>query len=78
MPTIIHVTTSLPTYIPKCYDDQPPNGGQLGDSPKGSWPKGNPPWKSPFNPHVASFGCQHLICVCLYHHGINHMLCNLL
>jgi hypothetical protein len=20
---------------------------------------------------------QHLICTCLYHHGINHMLCNM-
>ncbi len=36
MPTTIHVITSLPTYVPKHYDDQPPNGGQFGDSPKGS------------------------------------------
>jgi hypothetical protein len=36
VPTTIHVITSLPTYVPKHYDDQPPNGGQFGDSPKGS------------------------------------------
>jgi hypothetical protein len=28
MPTIVHVTTSLPTYVPKHFDHQPPNGGQ--------------------------------------------------
>jgi hypothetical protein len=47
MPTIVQVTTSLPTYVPKCYDHQRTDGGQLGNSPKGD---------PPFNPHVASFG----------------------
>jgi hypothetical protein len=32
MPTIVQVTISLPTHIPKGYNHQPPNGGQLGDS----------------------------------------------
>ncbi len=29
--TIVHVTTNLPTYVPKSSIHQPPNGGQLGD-----------------------------------------------
>jgi hypothetical protein len=56
MPIIVHVTTNLPTYVPKHFDHQPPNGGQPRDSPGSNSPKRNPPGKPPFNPHVASFG----------------------
>jgi hypothetical protein len=56
MPTIIQVTISLPIHIPRGYDHQPPNGGQLGDSPRGSSHGGNLPQEPPFNPHVGSYG----------------------
>jgi len=36
MPTTIHVTTSLPTHIPKGSYHKPPNGRQPGDSPRGT------------------------------------------
>jgi hypothetical protein len=56
MPTTIHVTTSLPTHIPKVYYHKPPDGRQPGDSPKGSSPGGDPSKKPPFNPPIGSFG----------------------
>ncbi len=36
VPTIIHVTTSLPTYVPRCSDDQPSDGRQPRDPHKGN------------------------------------------
>jgi hypothetical protein len=56
VPTIIQVTISLPIHIPRGYDHQPPNGGQLGDSPRGSSHGGNSLREPPFNPHVGSYG----------------------
>ncbi len=43
MLTTIEVITSLPTHIPRGFDHQPPNGGQLGDSFRRSSHGGNPP-----------------------------------
>ncbi len=77
MPTIVQVITSLPTFVPKSSTHQPLDGGQFGDSPRGSSPKGDLLKKPPFNPHVGSFGGQHLTCTCSCHHGINHLLCNM-
>jgi hypothetical protein len=56
MPTTIHVTTSLPIHIPKGSYHKPPNGRQLGDSPRGSSPGRDPSRKPPFNPPIGSFG----------------------
>jgi hypothetical protein len=56
MPTTIHVTTSLPTHIPKGSYHKPPNGRQLGDSPRGRSPGRDPLRKPPFNPPIGSFG----------------------
>jgi hypothetical protein len=77
MPTIVKVTTSLPTYVPKSSIHQPSNGGQPEDSPRRSWPEGDLPRKPPFNPLARPFGWPTLDHACLYHHGINHMLCNM-
>jgi hypothetical protein len=43
IPTTIYITTNLPTYVPRGYAHQPPNGGQPKDSLGGSSPKGDPP-----------------------------------
>jgi hypothetical protein len=56
MLTIVQFTTSLPTYVPRCFDHQPSDGGQPGDSPGGSSHGGNQPREPFFNPHVGSFG----------------------
>ncbi len=56
MPTIVHVTISLPTRIPIGSNHQPPNEKQYGDSPKGSSPKRDPPREPPFNLDVGSYG----------------------
>jgi hypothetical protein len=56
MPTIVHVIANLSTYVPKHFDYQPLDGGQLGDSPGRSSPKGDLPKKPPFNPPIGSFG----------------------
>ncbi len=56
LPTIVQITTSLPTYVPKGFDHQPPDGKQLGDSPRGCLPRGDQLGKPPFNPPIASFG----------------------
>jgi hypothetical protein len=42
MPTTIQVTTSLPIHIPRGFDHQPLDGGQLGDSPRGNSLRGDP------------------------------------
>jgi hypothetical protein len=42
VPTIVQVTTNLPTYVPKGFVHQPPNGVQLGEPP--------------FNPPIGSYG----------------------
>jgi len=51
VPTIIQVTTSLPTHIPKGFDHQPPNGRELVDSLGRDSLR-----KPPFNPLVGPFG----------------------
>ncbi len=56
MPTIVQVITNLLIHIPKGFDHRPPNGGQLGNSPRGSSSKGDPPIEPPFNPPIGSFG----------------------
>jgi hypothetical protein len=73
----VQVTNNLPTYAPRGFVHQPPNGGQFGDSSRGSLSGINLLEEPPFNPHVRFMDGQHLICACLYHHGINHLLCNL-
>ncbi len=77
MPTTIQITTSLPTHIPKGSDHQPPNGGQPRDSLGISSHGGDPLKEPPFNPPVGSFGWPTPYLHMLYHHGINHLLCNL-
>jgi hypothetical protein len=56
MPSTIHVTTSLPTYVPRRFDHQPPNERKPRYSHGGGSPKGNSPKEPPFDPHVGSFG----------------------
>jgi hypothetical protein len=56
MPTIVHVTSSLTIHIPKGSDHQPSNGGQLGDSPRGSSSEGDLLKEPPFNPPIGSYG----------------------
>jgi hypothetical protein len=56
MPTTIHVTTTLPTYVPRRFDHQPPDEGEPRYSHGGGSPKGNSLKEPPFNPHVGSFG----------------------
>ncbi len=56
MPTTVQVTTSLTTHIPRGSDHQTLNGGQLGDSPKGSSLKEDMPREPPFNPLIEPFG----------------------
>ncbi len=46
-----HVQQLVLTSVPTTIQD----GGQLGDSPRGSSPKGDPLGEPPFNPHVGSF-----------------------
>jgi hypothetical protein len=55
MLTIVQVTTSLPTYVPKHFDHQPLNGRQPKDSPRGSSLRKDFPKEQTFNPHVGSF-----------------------
>jgi hypothetical protein len=43
-------------YVPKCFDQQPLDGGQLGYSRGRSSAKGDSPGKPPFNPPIGSFG----------------------
>jgi len=52
----MQIITGLPTYLPKGSTHQPPDGGQLGDSFRGSSPRGDPPKKPLVNPHVGYFG----------------------
>jgi hypothetical protein len=56
VPTTVHVTTSLPTYLAEHFNHQPSDGRQLGDSLGGSSPKGDLLGEPPFNILVASFG----------------------
>ncbi len=56
MPTIVHVTTSLPTYVPKRLDYQPSDGGQPRDSLGRSSLEGDSSREPPFNPPIAYFG----------------------
>jgi hypothetical protein len=56
IPTTIQVTTNLPTYVPRGSTRQPLNGGQPGDSPRKSSPRGDLHGAPPFNPLVGSFG----------------------
>ncbi len=75
--TIIHVTTNLPTHIPKGLI----TNHQMEDNLETHLVevhleeicrKSNP------SIHLLDLlDGQHLIHVCLYHHGINHLLCNL-
>jgi hypothetical protein len=52
----VQVTTSLPTYVPRGFVHQPSNGGQPGDSFKGSSSRINLPGEPPFNPHAGFYG----------------------
>jgi hypothetical protein len=56
VPTTIHVTTSLPTYVAKHSNHQPSDGRHFGNSLGGSSPKGDLLGEPPFNIFVASFG----------------------
>jgi hypothetical protein len=53
--TTIHVTTSLPTYVPRGFDHQPLDGGQPRDSPGESSLGGDLLGVPPFNPLIRSF-----------------------
>jgi hypothetical protein len=74
---MIQVITSLLTYVPRGYIHQPMDEGQPGNSHGGSSLEGDPPRGPPFNPPIVSFIWLTLDRTCLYHHGINHLLCNL-
>jgi hypothetical protein len=52
----VQVTISLPTYVPRGLVHQPPNGGQHGNSSKGSSSRINLPGEPPFNPHARFYG----------------------
>jgi hypothetical protein len=52
----VQVTNSLPTYAPRGFVHQPPNGGQFGDSSRGSLSGINLLEEPPFNPHVRFYG----------------------
>jgi hypothetical protein len=54
--TTIQVITNSPTHIPKGFDQQPPNGRQLGDSPRGISPRADSLGEPPFNPAIGYFG----------------------
>jgi hypothetical protein len=56
VPTIVHVTTSLPTYTFRGRAHHPLDGGQPRDSHGGSSPRGDPFGGPPFNPLIGSFG----------------------
>jgi hypothetical protein len=56
IPSIVLVNTNLPTYIPKGSPHRPPDGGQLGDSFRGSSFEKHPLGGPPFNPHVGFYG----------------------
>jgi hypothetical protein len=56
VPTTVHVTISLTIHIPKGFDHQPSNGGQPGDSPRGSSFGGDLSKEPPFNPPIGSYG----------------------
>jgi hypothetical protein len=55
-PTIIHDNTSLPTYVPKGFVHQPPDGRQHEDSHGRSSLRRDPLKGPPFNPSFGSFG----------------------
>jgi hypothetical protein len=77
LPTTIKVTTNLLTHIPKGSNHQPLDGGQPIDSPRGSSLRGLYQESHP-SIHLSDLlDGQHLIHVCLYHCGINQLLCNL-
>ncbi len=77
IPTIVQVTTNLLTYVPRGSAHQPLDGGQLGNSLGGSSRRGDLPREPPFNPLLDLMDGQRLIRTCSYHHGLNHLLCNL-
>ncbi len=52
----MHVTTSLPTHMPKGCDHQPLDGEQPRDSLGGNSPRGDLLRKPPFNPPIGPFG----------------------
>jgi len=56
IPTIIQVTTSLLSYVPRGSAHQPLDGGQPGDSLGRNSLGGDPLGGPPFNPHVRFFG----------------------
>jgi hypothetical protein len=56
VPTIVHVTTNLPTYVATRSNHQPLDGGQPGNSLGGSSSKRDPLGKPPSNILVAYFG----------------------
>jgi hypothetical protein len=56
VPTTIHVTISLPTYIPKGSIHQPSDGREPRDSPGRSSHGGDLHGGPPFNPPIGSFG----------------------
>jgi hypothetical protein len=71
IPIIVHVTTSLPTYVPRGSIHQ-----QLGDSLGRSSPRGDMLGGPPLIHMLDLLDGHHLTHTCLYHHGINHLLCN--
>jgi hypothetical protein len=56
VPTTVQVTTNLPTYVPRGFVHQPPNGVQPRNSPRGSSPEINILGEPPFNPPIGSYG----------------------
>jgi hypothetical protein len=77
VPTIVHVTISLPTHIPRGSDHQSPDGGQHGIHLDEVHLE-ELYWENHISIHLLDLmDGQHLTHVCLYHHGINHLLCNL-
>jgi hypothetical protein len=55
VPTIIHVTTNLPTYVLKGSIHQPLDGKQHGDSLRRSSPRRDSPRGSPPNPFLGTY-----------------------
>ncbi len=78
-PIVPSKTNMLPTSTyPMWYNVISPFVAlDLGDSLRRCSLKGDPPRKPPSIHLLDLLDCQHLIHICLYHHGINHMLCNL-
>ncbi len=56
IPTIVHVITSLPSYVPRGFAHQPLDGGQPEDLHGRSSLGGDPLGGPPFNPLVKYFG----------------------